>query len=75
MRVAHTWASLATGRAVIDGCRWIGLDRGMPKQDAAAILGKIHSEADALIRLRLKERGLELPTGCSERAAVTDQRF
>ena len=45
----------------IDGCRWIGLDRGMPKQDTAAILGEILSEADALIRLRLKEQGLELP--------------
>ena len=33
----------------------------MPKQDAAAILGEILSEADALIRLRLKEQGLELP--------------
>ena len=37
------------------------LNRGMPKQDAAAILGEILSEADALIRLRLKEQGLELP--------------
>jgi hypothetical protein len=45
----------------IDGCYWVGLDRGMPKQDAAAILGEILSEADALIRLRLKEQGLELP--------------
>jgi hypothetical protein len=33
----------------------------MPKQDAAAILGEILSEADALIRLRLKEQNLELP--------------
>ena len=33
----------------------------MPKQGAAAILGEILSEADALIRLRLKEQGLELP--------------
>jgi hypothetical protein len=32
----------------------------MPKQNAAAILGEILSEADALIRLRLKQ-GLELP--------------
>ena len=50
------------GRA---GChRRLPLDRlrcGMPKQDAAAILGEILSEADALIRLRLKEQGLELP--------------
>ena len=30
-------------------------------QDAAAILEQILSEADALIRLRLKDRGLELP--------------
>ena len=45
----------------VDGCRWIGLDRKMPKQDAAAILGEILSEADALIRQRLKDRGLELP--------------
>jgi hypothetical protein len=52
---------MAPGRSVIDGCRWIGLDRGMPKQDAAAILGEILNEADALIRLRLKEQGLELP--------------
>ena len=52
---------MATGRAVIDGYRWIGLDHGMPKQDAAAILGEILSEADALIRLRLKEQGLDLP--------------
>jgi hypothetical protein len=33
----------------------------MLKQDAAAILGEILSEADALIRLRPKEQGLELP--------------
>ena len=33
----------------------------MPKQDAAAVLGEILSEADALIRLRLKEQGLQLP--------------
>jgi hypothetical protein len=32
----------------------------MPTQDAA-ILAEILSEADALIRLRLKEQGLELP--------------
>ena len=51
---------MAAGRAVIDGCRWIGLDRCMP-QDAAAILDEILGEADALIRLRLKEQGLELP--------------
>jgi hypothetical protein len=44
-----------------DGCGWIGLDRGMPVQNIAAILGEILSEADALIRLRLKEQGLELP--------------
>jgi hypothetical protein len=41
--------------------RWIGLNRGMPVQNIAAILGEILSEADALIRLRLKEQGLELP--------------
>ena len=52
---------MAAGRAVIDGYRWIGLYRGMPKQDAVAILGEILSEADALIRLRLKEQGLQLP--------------
>jgi hypothetical protein len=51
---------MATGRDVIDGCRWIGLDRGMP-HDAAAILEEILNEADALIRQRLKDRGLELP--------------
>jgi hypothetical protein len=39
----------------------MGLDRGMPMQNVAAILGEILSEADALIRLRLKEQGLELP--------------
>jgi hypothetical protein len=33
----------------------------VPKQDAAAILGEILSEADALIRLRLKGQGPELP--------------
>jgi hypothetical protein len=60
-RVAHTRPSMAAGRAVIDGYRWIGLDRGMPKQDAAAMLGEILSEAEALIRLRLQEQGLELP--------------
>jgi hypothetical protein len=52
---------MAAGRHVIDGCRWIGLDRGMPTQDVAAILEEILAEADALIRLRLKEQGLELP--------------
>ena len=36
------------------------LDRGM-SQDAPAILDEILGEADALIRLRLKEQGLELP--------------
>jgi hypothetical protein len=48
-------------RTFIDGCLWMGLDRGMPKQDVAAILEEILNEADALIRQRLKERGLELP--------------
>jgi hypothetical protein len=48
-------------RTFIDRCRGIGLNRDMPKQDTAAILGEILSEADALIRLRLKEQGLELP--------------
>ena len=33
----------------------------MPKQDAAAILEEMLGEADALIRLRPKEQGLELP--------------
>jgi hypothetical protein len=33
----------------------------MPVQDTAAILEEILGEADALIRQRLKERGLELP--------------
>jgi hypothetical protein len=45
----------------VDGCRWIGFNRGMPVQNVAAILGEILTEADALIRLRLKEQGLELP--------------
>jgi hypothetical protein len=52
---------LASGQAVIDGRCWIGLDRGMPKEDAAAILEEILGEADALIRLGLKEQSLELP--------------
>jgi hypothetical protein len=52
---------MAAGRHVIDDRRWIGLDRGMPMQDTAAILDEILGEADALIRLRLKEQGLELP--------------
>jgi len=33
----------------------------MPVQNLAAILGEILSEADELIRLRLKGQGLELP--------------
>jgi hypothetical protein len=33
----------------------------MPMQNAAAILEEMLSEADAVIRHRLKERGLELP--------------
>ena len=33
----------------------------MSVQNVAAILGEILTEADALIRLRLKEQGLELP--------------
>ena len=33
----------------------------MPMQNVAAILEEILNEADALIRQRLKERGLELP--------------
>ena len=52
---------MAAVRAFIDCCRWMRLDRGMPVQNVAAILGEILSEADALIRLRLKEQGLELP--------------
>jgi hypothetical protein len=32
-----------------------------PSRDHAAILEEILNEADALIRLRLKEQGLELP--------------
>jgi hypothetical protein len=43
----------------IDGRCWVGLDRGMP-QDAAASLQEILGEADALIRQRLHDRGLEL---------------
>ena len=49
-RVAHTRPSMAAGRAVIDGYRWIGLDRGKPKQNAAAILEL--ADADELIRRR-----------------------
>ena len=52
---------MAARRNVIDVSRWIGLNRGMPMQDAAAILEEILGEADALLRLRLKEQGLELP--------------
>jgi len=52
---------LAAGRAVIDGYHWTGLDCEMPTQNVAAILEEILSEADALIRLRLREQGLELP--------------
>jgi hypothetical protein len=33
----------------------------MPMQNVAAILGEILNEADALIRQRLREKGLELP--------------
>ena len=33
----------------------------MPKQDVAAILEEILNEADALIRQRLKEKGIDLP--------------
>jgi hypothetical protein len=52
---------MAAGRAVIDGYRWIGLDREMSPHDIAPILEEIIREADALIRQRLKDRGLELP--------------
>ena len=41
-------------------------------KDAAAILGEILSEADALIRLRLKEQGLE---GDSEEERWPSVRF
>jgi len=41
---------MAAGRAVIEGYRWIGLDRGKPKQNAAAILEL--ADADELIRRR-----------------------
>ena len=58
-RLCIAGASVRVGPQAFDGCRCIGLDRGMPKPDAA-ILGEILSEADALIRLRLKEQGLEL---------------
>ena len=70
-RVAHTPAGLAAGWAVVDGYRWIGLDHGMPKQDAAAILGEILSEADALIRLRLKEQASNFRTWSSARLPTT----
>ena len=39
----------------------MGLDREMSPHDIAPILEEIISEADALIRQRLKDRGLELP--------------
>jgi hypothetical protein len=51
---------VAAGRALIDGCRWIGLDRGMPQPDDAAKLEQIMTEADDLIRQRLEESGLEV---------------
>src|ERR1044072_2284722 len=60
-RVAHTWAGMAAGCALIDGRLGIGLDGGMPMQDTAAILEEILGDADALIRQRLKDRGLEVP--------------
>jgi hypothetical protein len=41
----------------------------MPKQDAAAILEEIFNEADALIRQRLKEKGIDLPAPRSRRDA------
>jgi hypothetical protein len=50
---------MAAGRAVIDGCPWIGLACGMP-QNAAAKLEHILTEADDLIRRRLTESGLEV---------------
>ena len=43
-----------------DGSRWIGLDREMPNQEATAKLEQIMTEADALIRRRLKESRLEV---------------
>ena len=39
----------------------MGLDLGMSPHDIFPILEEILSEADALIRQRLKDRGLELP--------------
>jgi hypothetical protein len=35
--------------AFIDCCLWLGLDRGMPMGNVAAILDEILGEADALI--------------------------
>jgi hypothetical protein len=35
-RLCIAGASARVGPKAFDGCRWIGLDRGMPKQDAAA---------------------------------------
>ena len=46
--------------ANVDGYRRIGLDRGMPNQEATAELEQIMTEADDLIRRRLKESGLEV---------------
>jgi hypothetical protein len=51
----------------IDGCCWTGLDRSMPIQNVAAILEEILSEADALIRLRLKSKALSFRTWSSAR--------
>jgi hypothetical protein len=50
----------AARRALIDGCRWIGLDREMPNLEATAKLEQIMTEAGDLIRRRLKESGLEV---------------
>jgi uncharacterized protein with HEPN domain len=52
--------SVVVTSTIIDGCCWVGLDRGMP-QDAVAILDEILGEADPLIRKRLKDRFPELP--------------
>ena len=51
-------AQCASALGVAQEGRKKGSASQLPKQDAAAILGEILSEADALIRLRLKEQGL-----------------
>jgi hypothetical protein len=56
----------------IDGCGWIGLDRRMPQHEATDKLEQIMTEADDLIRRRLKESGLEV---MHVTLAITEEGF